>query len=129
MTTHELDWDHVYLLYYVGRDGTPYLTTWGGEGESVEIVVTGVGSVPLWDAPVPPEAELHWIPEGRDGEEYAAEINGLYAVGWYIPKGDVLRDEYNPLHDPQGWDAWNIPPYKEIKAEWGRPGIFTKEIS
>lgn len=83
-----IDWEHVYLLGYYGRNKEPYLSTWGGEGESVSVVITNLsGHVPMWDAPVPPGAQLQEVPEGVDGHEYAEKLGGIFAFGWYAAEG------------------------------------------
>lgn len=83
----QVDWEHVYLLGSYGRDGEAYLTTWSGNRPEVEVVVTGVHHAPMWDAPVPMGAELHEVPKGTDGQEYAKELDGIYAFGWYVEEG------------------------------------------
>lgn len=89
-----IDWDHVYLLGWYGHDGKPYLTTWDGNLPYVNVVVTGCDhfNMPMWKAPVPKGAELHAIPEDKNPQEYAIEINGYHALGWYIADG-FQRDD------------------------------------
>lgn len=92
----QLNWDHVYLLGYYTPSGEPMLTTWSGDAEGIEVVVTGSDNSgpPIWSAPIPPGCELHTIPEGKDGQEYAKEIGGLFAFGWLLPE-KIVRKEYS----------------------------------
>jgi len=86
LTMAKIDWGHVYLLGYEGFNGRMYLTTWGGEGNEIEVAVTGGGNeyIPLWNDAVPDGMELHPIPEGTDARTYAKEIGGRYAFGWLV---------------------------------------------
>jgi len=82
----ELSWDHVYLLGWFNEQGHPFLTTWDGNLPMVHVVVTGVKplTMPLWSAPVPPNAHLHEIPADKAPQEYAQEMGGYHAFGWYL---------------------------------------------
>lgn len=88
-----LDFNHVYILAWYDWNGRGYLTTWDGDLPYVTAVITGVTglTMPFWDAPVPPSAELHAIPEGRDADEYAREIGGYRVLAWYIADGSIER--------------------------------------
>ncbi len=84
-----IDWEHVYLLGWYDKSGKAYLTTWDDDGsmQSVNVVVTSVGtSVPMWDASSK-GAIIHEIPFDKTPQEYAEEIGGYHAFGWYIEDG------------------------------------------
>ncbi len=55
----------------------------------MKLVVTGVkeAEVPLLDMPAPSGAALHIIPDDRNPYEYAKELGGFYAVGFYVEDG------------------------------------------
>lgn len=84
-----VDWDHVYLLGWYDRERRSYLTTWDGDLPMVNVVVLGLPShrMPMWDAPVPPQAELRRVPDDQDPHEYAASLGGYHAFGWLVADG------------------------------------------
>jgi hypothetical protein len=86
----KIDWDHVYLLGWYGRDGKSYLSSWYDDGslESISVVVLGTEAPPMWGSPAPEGAKLVPIPaDVKDKHAYAASLGGLYAFGWYLPEG------------------------------------------
>lgn len=100
-----VDWDHVCILGWYGRDGRAHLTSWEGDLPIIDVVVTGTGPcVPCGSAPVPPGAGVHPVPAGKDPKELALELGGLHAIGWIIEKG-VRRVTAAPLAAAGGPDA------------------------
>jgi len=85
----KFDWDHIYLLGWYDQNGKAFLTTWEGDLPQVSVVVTGVSPYgpPLWRTPVPAGCTLHAIPLGKSNQEYAKELGGVVAFGWYIEDG------------------------------------------
>lgn len=97
-----IDWNHVYLLGWFGRDRRAYLTTWVGKRPDITVIVTGPDILewgpPIWDAPAncKPNAsgiphhpytdyQLHEVKEGEDSDAKAIELGGVKAIGWYFP--------------------------------------------
>ena len=94
MSNKLVDWDHIYLLWYYGPNKKPYLSTWGGDGVPIAVLITNLPKgafVPLWDAKVPTGAKIQEIPEGVDEYEYAEQHSGIAAFGWYIENGFERR--------------------------------------
>ncbi len=84
-----LDWDHVELVGWYDRQGKAYLIPLQRNGPDVSVIVTGVreAQIPLLDIPVPTGARLHAVPEDRNPFQYAKELAGFYAVGFYVQEG------------------------------------------
>jgi hypothetical protein len=82
--------DHVYLLGWYDETGKPFLSSWDGSRPVRNFVITGAKptEVPLWNAAVPPNAKLYFVPMGKDPKEYAKELGGYHAIGWWMPKID-----------------------------------------
>jgi len=87
-----LDWTHTYLLGWFGPDGQPYLSSWAGNHQQIEVVVTGYDPTrgpPLWHAPTG-HAQLHPIPDKCQTQSekiaYASSLGGVYAFGWLLDK-------------------------------------------
>lgn len=84
----ELSWEHVCLCGWYDHNGRLHTAesalhkSVAGE-IPVEVVVTGCMVPPMWYQEIPVGATLNAIPDGRDGKDYAKEINGLYAFGFY----------------------------------------------
>lgn len=106
-----LDWNHVYLLGWYDQSGRGHLTTWYGDRETTKVIVTGpmVKSFgpPLWKSPTlfdnktcpGPSVDqytLHEIPDGFSPQGFARRLNGVVAIGWYIPEGFVRRSKHDP---------------------------------
>jgi len=86
--------DHINLLGWYDQKGTAYLSTWEGEGQIVNVVILGLNGrdMPLWRTAVPDGCELEVIPPEitrKDFVAYATQRNGVYAFGFYCPKGVV----------------------------------------
>jgi hypothetical protein len=99
----KFDWDHIYLLSWYDQNGKAYLTTWEGDLPIIAVVVTGARKPygpPLWRAPVPAGCELHEIPTGKGNQEYAKELGGVVAIGWYIKDGLTRYPHEVPLQQP-----------------------------
>jgi hypothetical protein len=84
-----LDWNHLYLLGWYDRDGRSNLTTWHGDYPMLTVVVTGVNglTLPLWDAPVPPNARFEVTADLEGALAKARSEGGYAAIGWYIEEG------------------------------------------
>ncbi len=85
----KVDWNHIELLGWYDYSGKSYSVIVEGNRPMVKVVVTGVEgeAIPLLNAPVKNGAKLHTIPEERNPFDYAKELNGFYAVGFYIEEG------------------------------------------
>ncbi len=83
------DWSHIQLLGWYDHRGRAYLIPLQDSRPTVKMVITGVkeADMPLLDMPVPKGATLHPIPEDRNPYEYAKEMGGFYAVGFYVEEG------------------------------------------
>jgi len=88
-----VDWCHVYLLGWYDANNQGYLTSWDGDLPYVHVVVTGYlyFGPPMWKTPVPDGCILHEIPDNKDPQEYAKEIGGVHAFGWYLKDGNIER--------------------------------------
>jgi len=77
-----IDWNHVYLLGWYGRDGQPYLTTWSDSEETrdnyITIVVTGpevqTWGPPLWNAPANCKPNRYGFPSHHYNEYQLHEL-------------------------------------------------------
>ncbi len=89
------DWKHIQLLGWYDRRGKAYMIPLQESRPPVGVVITGVkeADVPLLDMPVPKGATLHTIPEDRNPYEYAKELDGFYAVGFYVEEGFERSDK------------------------------------
>ncbi|GAH50840.1 unnamed protein product [marine sediment metagenome] len=104
-----IDWNHVYLLGWYGKDGR-YLSTYDGTvmDNYITVVVTGPDvqqwGVPIWFSPANckpnsygfpshhyTEYQLHEVKAGEDADEKAKELGGVEAIGWYIEQGFERR--------------------------------------
>lgn len=90
MPDRPLDWTHTYLLGWFGPDGQPYLSSWAGTHQQIEVVVTGYDLTrgpPLWNAPIG-HAQLHHIPDEHRTQSskiaYATSLGGVLAFGWLL---------------------------------------------
>jgi hypothetical protein len=83
------DWRHIQLLGWYDRRGRAYLVPLQDSRPSVKLVITGAkeAEVPLLDMPVPKGAALHIVPDDKNPYEYAKELGGFYAVGFYVEEG------------------------------------------
>ena len=91
----DICWKKVYILGYDHPTRGSMLTTWYDNGTPmITVVITGTDKPPIWYNPVPKGAQIHEVPEGKDGKEYAEELNGIRAFGWYLEKG-FKRTESN----------------------------------
>ena len=83
------DWNHIQLFGWYDREGVAYLIPLEPHGPTIGVVVTGVkeAEMPLLDIRVPSGAGLHLIPIDRNPYQYARELGGFYAVGFYIKEG------------------------------------------
>ncbi|GEM_PF-560051 len=84
-----LDWDHIELVGWYDHQGRAYLIPLERDGTHISVIVTGVreAEIPLLDIPAPSQARLHMVPEDRNPFEYAKELGGFYAVGFYMQEG------------------------------------------
>jgi hypothetical protein len=83
------DWDHIQLLGWYDHWGKAYLIPMQNSRPEVQTVITGVkeADMPLLDMPVPKGAALRMVPEDKNPYEYAKELDGFYAVGFYVEEG------------------------------------------
>lgn len=85
----DICWEKVYILGYDHPTYGSCITTWCDNYNTpmVKVVVTGTKVPPVWYNSVPEGAQIHEVPLGKEVREYAKEINGIPAFGWYIEKG------------------------------------------
>lgn len=90
-------WEDVYILGFYDASGRGYFTSWTGDAPVIHVVVTGCRHTirdpfPFLATHVPSGAGIHSIPPGWDEKDYAEELGGVRAFGWYLP-GTVRRTQ------------------------------------